>query len=119
MSIWASAYSSGNCVDTGPDCDLGPARASIRQQLPPGIAYRLADDPPFPERADFQPTRYTRHGRAYTLAVKHLDNFADLCPDLIAPSLGLPSLVLHMAQSNFPAQFREARIDDGFGHAET
>src|SRR6266567_1832278 len=37
----------------------GPAIASIRRQLPPGIVYCLADYPPFPERAAFQPTRYT------------------------------------------------------------
>jgi hypothetical protein len=46
------------------------------------------------------------------LGVKHPDNFADLCLDLIAPSLSLLSLVLQMSQSNFPAQFWEARIDD-------
>jgi len=44
--------------------------------------------------------------------VKRPNNFADLCPDLIAPSLSLLSLVLQMSQSNFPAQVWEARIDD-------
>jgi hypothetical protein len=53
------------------------------------------------------------------LGVKHPDNSSDLCPDFIAPSLSLLSLVLQMARSNFPAQFWETRIDDGFGHAES
>ncbi len=44
--------------------------------------------------------------------MKRPDNFVDLCPDRIAPSLSLLSLVLQMPRSNFPAQFGEARIDD-------
>jgi hypothetical protein len=43
-----SAYSLGNSVDTAPDHDMWPARALIRQQLPPGVVYCLAHYPPFP-----------------------------------------------------------------------
>lgn len=46
------------------------------------------------------------------MGVKHPNNFADLCPDLSAPSLSLLSLVLQMPESNLPAQLWEARIDD-------